>query len=210
MSSIEQQRVFQEGTEDLGEVGLDQLDRVLASHSTHSTALMKKGLDARGVLDGVATENPEKAEDIAVLRQRLSDIIRDAQETLEKLAATTALSSTLAELAPGESKEGRSPIDAETIAKNPELAEKLLEGVVEVGERADENDYLDHSLASDAKEVLKEVKAKRGKKYKIAAAVAERIFKIVLDANTFGLGGAVYDTIKDILAAFKERQAKAA
>lgn len=180
---------------------------------TNTAQLAKKGLEARGALDTVAQEHPEKAEEIAALRKKLSALISDAQDTLEKLAATTALSSTLADLVPSEPKEeqeAKSPISAEELVENPELAKKLLLGIAEVGDHAAPDELLNHSLANEAKEMLKEVESKGGKKYKIALTVAERIFKIILDANTFGFGGAAYDTIKDVLKAFKNRQTQAA
>lgn len=211
MSMFERADAIGHGVEEI--LVPEGLEGLRAEHTLNTTELMKRGLDVRGVLDTIATDNPEKSEDIAALRKKLSELIGDAQETLEKLAATTALSSTLEDLVPTESnedREGRSPITVEALIDDPELAEKLLKGIAEVGDHAAEGELMDHSLANEAKEVLKEVQPKSGKKYKIALTVAERIFKIVLDANTFGFGGAAYDTIKDILKEFKKRQAKAA
>jgi hypothetical protein len=147
---------------------------------------------------------------MAELREKLAALIREAQMTLDTLAATSALAGTLAELAPGQEK----PTDplgitAEDIAENPELAQKILEGVAVVGAATAADDLASKSLATEAQGVLKDMHIKKHAG-KIALTIAERVFKIVLDANTFGFGGAAYDTIKDVVRAFKQRSKAAA
>lgn len=179
------------------------VEHLLNLHRKNETLLVHKGLSARGQIETLAAG--KRPEDIAELREKLSEVIREAQIALDKLAATTALTTTLAELA--EQKEGEAPpLTSEDIANNPVLAEELLEGVVEVGERAPDTDLMQHSLAAEARETLKELKPEGVNKTKLALTVAERVLKIILDAHTFGLGGAVYDTLKDIAVQFKTRR----
>ena len=177
--------------------------RLLERYTGDSTLLALKGVQARAQIESLAGD--KSPEEVAQLREKLSALIREAQITLDKLASTTALSSTLTELAEGQ-EPATNPlgITEEDLATNPELAQKILEGVVVVGESTERNDLASKSLATEAQTVLKEMRIQKHAG-KIALTVAERIFKIVLDANTFGFGGAAYDTIKDLVHAFKTR-----
>ncbi|MBP7741541.1 MAG: hypothetical protein KA104_02530 [Candidatus Pacebacteria bacterium] len=176
----------------------------MRSESADGT-LVLKALKAQEAVRLAATSSPEREAETTELMNRLQEVIKEAQETLKKLAGTTALSSTLSELVPNErpGTEESSSITADTLVENPALAEQLLEGIVAVGETSKKEDLLNHSLANEASELLKETKKEKKKgNHKLALSVAEKVLKVVLDANTFGFGGAAYEAIKECTKAY--------
>lgn len=204
MSNYEQPGVFE------GASPIESLDPITPEsfaqrQETADVTLVLGALKTQEAIRLAAISSPELEAETTELMNRLQSVIKEAQETLKKLAGTTALATTLSELVPKQTVESAEApnITAETLIENPALAEQLLEGVVAVGETSKKDDLLHISLANEATVLLKETKNEKKKgNHKLALSVAEKVLKVVLDANTFGFGGAAYETIKECTKAY--------
>ena len=208
MSKLEHMNAFEGATPlESEEVLASTPENFLARKETADATLVLGALKTQEAIRAAANASPEREAETAELMNRLQSVIQEAQETLKKLAGTTALSTTLSGLASperaGTEEAPGSTITADMLANNPQLTEDLLEGVITVGENSNKEDLLHHSLANEAKELLQETKKeKKQGKHKLALSVAEKVLKVVLDANTFGFGGAAYEAIKECTKAY--------
>lgn len=199
MSNHEHMRGFEGATElESEEVLASTPENFLARKETADATLVLGALKTQEAIRAAANASPEREAETAELMNRLQTVIQEAQETLKKLAGTTALSTTLTRLVPQEGIQQDSSLTKEKLIEDPALAESLLEGVVTISEHSD-----NQSLATEARELLQETKKeKKQGKHKLALSVAEKVLKVVLDANTFGFGGAAYETIKECTKAY--------
>lgn len=208
MSKLEHMNAFEGATPlESEEVLASTPENFLARKETADATLVLGALKTQEAIRAAVSASPEREAETAELTNRLQSVIQEAQETLKKLAGTTALSTTLSGLTARKresaEEESDSTITAVALADNPQLTEDLLEGVITVGENSDKEDLLHQSLANEARELLQETKKeKKQGKHKLALSVAEKVLKVVLDANTFGFGGAAYEAIKECTKAY--------
>ncbi len=175
--------------------------QLLGRYTEDSTRLALRGVQARSQIEALAQE--KSPEELTELREKLAALIREAQMALDKIAATSALAGTLAHLVPEAPTE--QSVSPEDFAEHPDIAEKTLEGVVEVGGR----NTAHKELVMEAESALVEIRNQKRLK-KLSLKLAQRIIRIGLDAFTYGIGGAVIDTAMDIAQAFKHRNEVAA
>jgi len=109
---------------------------------------------------------------------------------------------------------GRSPERetqaAQLIAKNPELAEMLMQRILTASENlGHEGLYAagkEPKLVTEAKELLNELEGSDSKLFRgVALRTAERVTRALISASTLGIGAIVYDSTKDLYVSLRGR-----
>lgn len=176
-------------------------EAILEIQGANETELVAEGLRARETLDALERAAPEHKAEFSQLRNQLDSLLSEAFEALRKFGAIAALGGVLSMPLSSEAVAPQpSQASAEQFADNPELATRVLEGVVEVGA----GQHISEKITHEAAEILTEIKTKKGIAKKLAIAVAERIVIIALEVAGLSTLGHCLDLFKDVASAFKE------
>lgn len=203
--SIENVR-FEAGPEALG----TSSDTFEADAVSRAEVMSAREAELLRTLDAIHPETPDEERILAALRQRTAELAGPRLD-LKVAAQTAALSVALEGLM---SEEGTPSPESEAqaaqlIAKNPELAEMLMQRILaahSLGEHGLPVGGGTHKLAEEAKALLDELEGSDSKLFKgLALRTAERVIRAVISATTLGIGGIAYDSAKDLYVSLHAR-----
>lgn len=165
-------------------------------------AMNAREADLLRTFDDIQPETPDQARILEALKERTL-ALSGPRLDLKVAAQTAALSVALEGILSG--AENRSPgIEAhaaQLLAKNPELAEMLMQRILSAPEATP-------MLADSARELLKEMEGSDTKLFTgLALRTAERATRALISAGTLGVGAVVYDSAKDLYVSLKARSA---
>lgn len=163
-------------------------------------------------LDGIQPETPDQEQILEALKERtlaLSGPRLDLKVAAQTAALSVALEGILSGAARSDENEAHA---AQLLAKNPELAEMLMqrilgttEGLAHEGLPAGESASAS-KLAQGARELLGEMEGSDTKLFTgLALRTAERVTRALISASTLGIGTVVYDSAKDLYVSLKAR-----
>lgn len=193
--------------------GLETVETV-ESIEQHASEL-EAAMDARErellrTLEHIQPETPDQERILEALKERtlaLSGPRLDLKVAAQTAALSVALEGLLSRA------EHRSPENeahaAQLLAKNPELAEMLMQRILGSSEHMgspNEGSAPREKLVESAKELLGEMEGSDTKLFTgLALRTAERVTRALISASTLGIGTVVYDSVKDLYVSLRER-----
>jgi|GEM_PF-5746780 len=182
--------------------------------SQHEARMASNEAEVSRMIDSIHPETPNDHELLARLKERAADLAGPRHD-LRLAAQAAALSVALHGIIDhkeGVSSGGQEAHIAGMLSQNPELAEMLIRGVLSAAQNLESHAHV-HSegdsgsrLAEEAKNVLSEMEKSDQKLVQgLALRTAERVARAVVSASTLGVGGIVYDSLKDVYQSIRAR-----
>lgn len=169
--------------------------------------------DLLRTLDDIQPETPDQERILEALKERTL-ALSGPRLDLKVAAQTAALSVALEGILSGtESPAGENEARvAQLLAKNPELAEMLMQRILRASESfvherpSGEGSASVATLAEGARELLGEMEGSDTKLFTgLALRTAERVTRALISASTLGIGTVVYDSAKDLYVSLRAR-----
>lgn len=171
-------------------------------------AMNAREADLLRTLDTIQPETPDQERILEALKERTL-ALSGPRLDLKVAAQTAALSVALEGLFSGaERSEENEARAAQLLAKNPELAEMLMQRILNVSETQghDAGSTPGAKLAERARDLLGEMEGSDTKLFTgLALRTAERVTRALISASTLGIGTIVYDSAKDLYVSLRAR-----
>lgn len=166
-------------------------------------AMTEREAELLRTLDDIRPETPDQEQILEALKERTL-ALSGPRLDLKVAAQTAALSVALEGIFSGTDRSDESEAHAaQLLAKNPELAEMLMQRILGMSETRTHEE-----LTKSAKELLGEMEGSDTKLFKgLALRTAERVTRALISASTLGIGTVVYDSAKDLYVILRERSA---
>lgn len=192
--------------------GFEDAESIEQHAQAEESVMSAREAELLRTLDDIRPETHDQERILEALKERTL-ALSGPRLDLKVAAQTAALSVALEGILSG--AESRSPESeahaAQLLAKNPELAEMLMQRILGASEslaHAGAADVQGSTLIEGAKEVLREMEGSDTKLFKgLALRTAERVTRALISASTLGIGAVVYDSAKDLYVSLRARSA---
>jgi hypothetical protein len=183
-----------------------------AHADAHEAAMNAREADLLRTLDALQPETPDQERILAALKERtlaLSGPRLDLRVAAQTAALSVALEGLLSK--DEDPSPEREAYAARLLAKNPELAEMLMQRILGAPENPEHTGHGAESpqraaLTKEARTALGEMEGSDTKLFKgLALRTAERVTRALIGASTLGIGTLVYDSAKDLCMVLRER-----